>query len=234
MTNTLRSTTYALAILLTHLLQAATPSTPALNDSPLPTPHPITVEEPAPEPFSTDEQELVDFAHSRFALIGIVLPDVHIEFPDDEAACHGYGGIYLPGELTVRICRPSKTTMIHELAHSWIETTFTDTDRNAFLEQRGLDTWAGGTQWDQRGAEHAAEIITWAAMDKNISVRWLDTNINGTTTETWRLYKLPNSNPDQLAAAYKHLTNHTPQLRLNDDPRHTQPTPQTTNPETRR
>ena len=180
-----------------------------------------------------EEQELVDFAYSRFALVGIKLPDVHIEFPDDEAACHGYGGVYLPSKTTVRICRPSKTTMVHELAHSWVETTLNTAERNAFLEQRGLDTWAGGTQWDERGAEHAAEIITWAAMDENISVRWIDTNSAGSPSETWKLFKIPNSNPDQLAAAFQLLTGDLPHLRLADDPRQNESAPETTNPEAR-
>ena len=102
------------------------------------------------------------------------------------------------------------------------------------LEQRGLDTWAGGTEWDERGAEHAAEIITWAAMDENISVRWLETNIDGTTTDSWKLFKVPNSNPDQLAAAFELLTGDVPNLRLADDPRNTQPVAEMTSLEARR
>jgi hypothetical protein len=234
MTNTLRSTTYALGIVLTYLIQAAGPSAPALDGSPLPTPDSVTVEESSSQELGIEDQELVDFAYSRFALVGIELPDVHIEFPDDETACFGYGGVYLPSKTTVRICRPSKTTMVHELAHSWVETTLNTAERNAFLEQRGLDTWAGGTEWDERGAEHAAEIITWAAMDENISVRWLETNIDGTTTDSWKLFKVPNSNPDQLAAAFELLTGDVPNLRLADDPHNTQPVAEMTSLEARR
>ena len=234
MTNTLRTITYVLAILLTHHLHAAATSTPTLHDSPLPTEASISIEAPSVEPLSVEEQELVDFASSRFALVGIELPDVRIEFPDDEAACHGYGGVYVPSKTTVRICRPSKRTMIHELAHSWVETTLNTNERNAFLEQRGLDTWAGGTEWDERGAEHAAEVITWAAMDENMSVRWIDTNGDGSTSYSWRLLKIPNSNPDQLAAAFRLLTGETPRLRLDDDPRETEPAPEVTSPEARR
>lgn len=238
MTNTLRITTYALVILLAHLLHAAAPSTPALHDSPTPTPVSIgveapSVEEPGVEPFSHEERELVDFAYSRLALVGIELPDVRIEFPEDEAACRGYGGVYLPSKMTVRICRPSKTTMIHELAHSWVETTLNTAERNAFLQQRGLDTWAGGTEWDERGAEHAAEVITWAAMDENISVRWIDTRSDGSTSNSWRLFKIPNSNPDELAAAFQLLTGESPQIRLADDPRQNEPAPEMKSPEAR-
>ncbi len=199
----------------------------------------ITVEESSSDELVVDElgveeQELVDFAYSRFALVGIELPDVRIEFPDDEAACHGYGGVYLPSKTTVRICRPSKTTMIHELAHSWVETTLNASERNAFLDLRGLDTWAGGTEWDERGAEHAAEIITWAAMDENISLRWLETNTDGSTTETWRLLKLPNSSHDEIAAAFELLTGDVPNLRLADDPRNNKPVAEMKSLEARR
>jgi hypothetical protein len=234
MTNTLRATAIASTIVLTYLIQAAGPSAPVLDGSPLPTPEPVTVEKPSAEEFGAEEQELVDFAYSRFALVGIKLPDVHIEFPDDEAGCFGYGGVYLPSKTTVRICRPSKTTMVHELAHSWVETTLNTAERNAFLEERGLDTWTGGTEWDERGAEHAAEIITWALMDENISLRWIDTNSDGSTTETWKLFKIPNSNPDQLAAAYEQLTGSVPQARIADDPRDLEPTAEIVSPEARR
>lgn len=215
MTHTNRFVALTFCILLTYLLTAA--GSPPVADS-----------------LTSEQQELVDFARSRFALAGIDLPDVAIEFPADETACHGYGGVYLPTEHTVRICRPSKTTMVHELAHSWIETTFDEDDRRAFLAHRGLETWAGGSGWDERGAEHAAEIITWAIMDENISIRWVETNADGTTVETWRLYKLPDSSPDQLASAYRALTGNEPVLRIADDPRTVEPTPEPTSPEAQR
>ena len=165
------------------------------------------------------DQQLVDFARGQFALVGIELPEVRIDFSDDEAVCFGHGGIYLPSKHEVRICRPSKATMIHELAHSWVETTLTDAQRTAFLELRGLDTWTGGSSWDERGAEHAAEIITWAAIDENISVPWLETNPDGTFTRSWRLFKIDESNHDQLTAAFELLTGGTSPLRILDDRR---------------
>ena len=163
-----------------------------------------------------EEQELVDFAFRQFAAADIELPDVEITFPVDPDRCFGYGGVYVPSDHAVRICRPSPTTMIHELAHAWIESTFTDADRDAFLELRGLDTWTGGESWDERGAEQAAEIITWAVMDRDISVRWIETDAHAEVAETTRLYKVPNSNSDQLVLAYRHLTGNEPVARLAD------------------
>lgn len=155
--------------------------------------------------YADGELELLDDARSRFALAGLELPDVSVEFPSAESACYGFGGVYLPSELTVRICRPSASTMVHELAHAWVETTMNDSGRQAFLQLRGLETWTGGERWDERGAEQAAEILTWALMEENIAVRWIETNTDGTIDETTRLFKVPNSNPDQLVAAYQQL-----------------------------
>lgn len=209
MTNTLRITAHVVLVVLVHLSTTATE----------PSSTPIVTTSSAADSFTVDEQELVDFAFSQFDSSGIALPDVSIVFPSKESECYGFGGFYIPAEQAVRICRPSKTTMIHELAHAWIETTITDDERGAFLELRGLETWVGGDEWDQRGAEQAAEIVTWGVMDENISVRWLETDAVGTTTETWRLFKVPDSTPDLLAAAYESLTGDAPHLRLADDPR---------------
>ncbi len=174
--------------------------------------------QPSPATLTADQQELVDFAYSRYARAGLVLPDVSVMFPDDESQCFGYGGIYVPNERTVRICRPSKTTMVHELAHAWLETVLVESDRRDFLELRGLETWRGGPSWGLRGAEQSAEIITWALMDTDISVRWMVTNSDGTTTNTWRLFKVPNSSPVELVAAYENLTDRQPSDRLDDVP----------------
>ena len=159
---------------------------------------------------TTDQQELTDFALARFALAGIDLPYVLIEFSASDAECSGYGGVYLPDVNTVRICRPSKTTMVHELAHAWLETTMTVDDQQAFVKLRGLDRWHGGPDWDQRGAEQAAEIVAWAVMDSDITIRWVETNVDGTTRDTRKLFKIPNSTVDRLAVAYEQHTGHRP------------------------
>ena len=183
--------------------------------------------------FTEEQQQLVDFAYERFVLAGLELPTVTIVFPTDQDQCHGYGGVYVPSERTVRICRPSQTTMVHELAHAWAETTLTDGDRQAFLHLRGLDSWTDADRWDQRGAEHAAEIISWALMDRNISIRWIETTPDGTTDDTTRLFKLPHSSPDELAVAFQHLTGGQPTNRLADDLDH-RSTNDTISPEARR
>ena len=209
MTHALRITSASIFIVLTYLSATGNSPSQVLDAGP----------EIVAESFTPEQQELVDFAFSQFELAAIELPAVGISFRSDNADCFGYGGVYMTNELTVRICQPSKTTMVHELAHAWVEASLDDSDRQSFLELRGLSTWTAGTEWDQRGAEQAAEIITWAVMDENISLRWLDTDSRGTTVETWRLFKIPDSDPDQLASAYQHLTGGLPHGRLLDDPR---------------
>lgn len=166
--------------------------------------------------YTPAQEQLVDFGRSRFALAGIDLPDIDIEFPTDRRGCDGWGGVYVPDDLTVRICRPSKSTMVHELAHAWAETALDAADRQAFLELRGLDRWIGGADWEQRGAEQAAEILTWGLMDEDITVRWLETAADGSTSYTWRLFKVADSEPEQLVAAYEQLTGSLPSLRVLD------------------
>jgi hypothetical protein len=245
MTHTPRTITTTVLIVLTYVLSVTGASDPILNEDngEAKTASPAQLAEPALEPnnsnivhdrYTIEEQELVDFAFTQFALAGLELPDFPITFPTEATACYGYGGVYLPSQQAVRICRPSKRTVIHELAHAWIETTISDSDRQTFLDMRGLDVWVGGGQWDQRGAEQAAEIITWAVMDRNISLSWIDINTHGTTTYSWRLAKIPDSNPDQLAAAYEQLTRQQPHSRIADDPRDQEPSAEAFSPEARR
>jgi hypothetical protein len=238
MTNTLRIIALAITIALSYPGPSAEPLLHTEDASPQADEPQQSAQEPvlATKSLSIDaldaeDQQLVEFARSQFAQIGIELPEVRIEFPDDEAVCFGHGGIYLPSKHEVRICRPSKATMIHELAHSWVETTLTNTQRTAFLQLRGLDTWTGGSDWDERGAEHAAEVITWAAMDENISVPWLDTNPDGTSERSWRLFKIDESDHDQLTTAFQLLTGETSPLRIADEPQDLDSSQEITSPE---
>ena len=169
-----------------------------------------------------DQQALLDFAFDRFDVAGFDRPNVTIEFPEDRTDCFGYGGVYLPNTKTVRICLMIDTTIVHELAHAWLDENLSEDQRTDFLNIRGLESWAYEGDWDEQGAEHAAEIITWGIMDRNISIRWVESNDDDTTTTTWRLAKLPNhSDPDQLFEAFQQLTGSDAADRRIDDPRTT-------------
>ena len=58
---------------------------------------------------------------------------------------------------------------LHELAHAWDRQSLTDERRAEFLRLRRLDASGATTTrsvWDERGAEHAAEVMVWGLMDR--------------------------------------------------------------------
>ncbi len=170
---------------------------------------------------TAEQQGFVDWATSRYERAGLDLPDVTVTFHDASVDCQGFGGLYIPSTRDVRICQMVKTTIIHELAHAWIETTFDATDRQSFMAQRDLETWADlGYEWAELGAEQAAEVITWGLMDSNIQIQWVETDDDGQAIPEYRLFKIPDSSPDELIAAYELLTGDAPTDRLDDDPRY--------------
>src|SRR4029079_18782097 len=67
--------------------------------------------------------------------------------------------------------RPARLTTLHELAHAWAELQLSAAERAAFLELRGLDVWYDpGVPRHERGAEHAAEVVSWGLMDEMIPI----------------------------------------------------------------
>ena len=216
MTHTHRIIIIALTLLVTINLVAAR-SVPSGSSAPQGVPESASKEFSSArnlvEPLEPDERALVDHAFSLFAEAGIDWSRPDVEFGDKDE-CLGFGGVYRISMDTVRICRPSIDTLVHELVHAMIETTLEEPDRNEFLELRGLDSWVGADEWDARGAEHAAEIITWAVMEEDITMPWIEEAGDGTTQWTRRLRKIPNSSSAELAVAYEQLTGMLPLRRL--------------------
>ena len=128
---------------------------------------------------STQELEVLDWALALFDEAGLDLPG--IDFVGQEAldACHGGSGLHRidGGRSRVTICgehprRFDEILFLHEIAHAWDFAQLSDARRAAFAELRGLDQWwdDGVHEWDQRAAEHAAEIVTWALRDRPMQV----------------------------------------------------------------
>ena len=142
--------------------------------------------------------ELAEWAHRRFASAGLHLPAVVVEFPTDPDRCGGNMGIAVHGEDRPRIviCADGasdtvvKRTLLHELAHVWADTQLDETTVARFLEFRDLEAWAEG-RWGDRGSEHAAEIVTWALMDRELTMLTLEDH-----------------DPAGLAEGYRVLTGH--------------------------
>ena len=116
-------------------------------------------------------EKVVEWVLGRYALAGLAPPAVEVRFyPFDPALeqCAGFPGFYTfaGGKHRIDICgigeRNRRQILLHELAHAWTFENLSEARRNAFLAARGLDAWNDGrVTWEQRGAEHAAEIIAW-------------------------------------------------------------------------
>ena len=97
-----------------------------------------------------------------------------------------------------------------------------------------METWVGGERWAERGAEQAAEILAWGLMETDFSVRWFETNADGTISRTTRLLKIPSTNHDELLSAYRQLTGELPLKRLAEGPLDVDAVDETTSPEAQR
>ena len=128
----------------------------------------------APTTLTPEYHVLIDWAVDLFDQAGLDLGGVRIGIYDDPSACNGYRGFHVLGEVTV--CAPNQNpsvqeawrrhTLLHELAHAWADVNVSEQDRDAFVAERSAATWQNGdAAWEERGAEHAAEIIAWAVAD---------------------------------------------------------------------
>ena len=121
---------------------------------------------------------LARWAFDRFDQAGLELPSVSLSFHDDREACEGHVGYYRPGApARIDICGfnwdrvlvTPKKTVLHELAHAWADQTLDSETRMRFLDLRELDIWHDNSvPWEERGFEHAAEIIAWGLMDEDL------------------------------------------------------------------
>jgi hypothetical protein len=150
----------------------------------------------------TETLALVDWALSRFHQAGLDLPDLVITFHEDKAPCSGNAGLFRHGDPNqVHLCATAdrldnarKLITLHELGHAWAETRTDKATRQAFLEERGLDSWTDPGQsahfW---GAEHAAEAVSWALMDEPV-----------------KIVRILDAEPERLDTAFRMLTGFAP------------------------
>jgi hypothetical protein len=150
-----------------------------------------------------EDAALTEWALARFEAAGLELPELVIAFHDDRQGCNGHPGFYRSGTpARVDVCdlypTPNhvalKRTLLHELGHAWADHTINEETKARFLADRGLSTWGDPqTPWEEKGAEHAAEIITWALMDQEL-----------------HMVTMEDVDPATLAALYQVLTGTTP------------------------
>lgn len=121
------------------------------------------------------ERGLVAWAVGRYEGAALHLPPLEIHFHADPSGCRGYHAFYsgggridmCPGRLLNLV---SRKNLLHEMAHAWAERNLDTTEREAFLELRGLGSWNDReVDWRLRGSEQAAEIIAWELGDRVLS-----------------------------------------------------------------
>jgi hypothetical protein len=151
---------------------------------------------------SPQEEEVFAWASSLYEEAGLRLPAIDVIGHETMEACGGGAGYHHAegGRSTIDICgehprRFDEVLFLHELAHAWDLAVLTDTRRAAFAELRGVTQWwdDGVHDWDERGAEHAAEIVTWALRDRPM-----------------RVFSIPDADCASLEAGYVALTGRPP------------------------
>jgi hypothetical protein len=145
------------------------------------------------------ESTTLDWALDRYETAGISLPPFTIEFAGPDG-CNGSTAIAIQSEpmpqvimcaeLTTSKDLVLKRTMLHEIAHIWAAEAIDQATKASFLTLRGLETWGSrDVPWHERGSEQAAEIMTWALIDRELLMA-----------------TLADHDPDDLAAGYELLT----------------------------
>ena len=133
-------------------------------------------------------------ALGRFREHGLDLPDLEVRFSGDQADCHGHVGGFDERRRRVVVCSELPFVLTHELAHAWAAANLDDTDRDRYLDARGLTTWDDReAPWNERGVEDAAFVIQQNLTATNPPL----------SSPTWA----------QRAAAYELLTGSTSPLR---------------------
>ena len=141
------------------------------------------------------QQAMARWAVSRFEAEGLKLPALEIRFHRSTNGCEGRMGGYSNGTADlcgVHVNWMSRGDLLHEMAHAWVEANVSADLEARFLRLRQLETWNDhAMDWEARGTEHAAEIISWV--------------VDGQPTGKQQA-SIPRNDPEQLADAYELLT----------------------------
>ncbi len=119
---------------------------------------------------------LIQWAIGVYAEAGLDLGGVTIGVYDDTSVCGADRRGYYRDQ-TVVVCavhpRPNvqeawrRQTLLHELAHAWMDLGLDLERRKQFTERREAATWMSRDHpWHERGVEHAAETIAWGVADQ--------------------------------------------------------------------
>lgn len=142
-----------------------------------------------------EQRAMADWAVGRFEAGNLTLPSLEVRFHRDRSGCHDRLGYYEDGIASVcavHVNQMSRRMMLHEMAHAWVEANVSAGLRERFLRLRQLETWNDQeVAWDERGTEHAADIISWALHDQGTGIL---------------LPSIPRNSVDELAVGFALLT----------------------------
>lgn len=191
-----RTIRLTLAVALSAVVVATPAFASATDATAPPTVDPAVVDQVnAPvEPVRSDSDDLAAWALDRYARADLDLPEVEIHVHEGLTACDGGFGLHTPGDAGSRIdiCSDpqvdSRWIILHELGHAWAATNLSATQRVDFVELRGLELWnSSDDRWNQRGTEHAAEILAWGVAETSrLPGRIADHDL-GSVTEAFRV-----------------------------------------------
>ena len=136
------------------------------------------------ENVTATDQAAYDTLVSLFETAGFELPVFQVGFHHTKDACQGYMGLHQltpEGISRIDVCatNPSEMvqeahrfrTLIHEVAHAWVEQNISDETKTEFMSLRGAETWSDTTtEWKDRGAEHSAEVLAWGLQDGDYNI----------------------------------------------------------------
>ena len=140
----------------------------------------------------------VIWAIGLFEQADLALPPLQlVHHGDDKTPCGGYRGVHeIRGDRSIiGLCMTepgpiTNATILHELAHAWLEHHLPTTRKADFQALRGYDNWRDhSAPWGEQGCEQAAEIIVWGLIDRPIG-----------------FVTFANSSCDALDAGYRTLT----------------------------
>jgi hypothetical protein len=122
-----------------------------------------------------EQLRLVRWAAGRFEDAGLDVPRVEIHFHPDASGCGGRFGYARNGRVdvcTILVNEMTRSILLHEMGHIWIDQNVSRAERVRFLELRGLQNWnASAADWGNRGYEQGAEIISWALGNRILSAQ---------------------------------------------------------------
>lgn len=133
--------------------------------------------------FTTAERVWAVEAIDLFRQGGLPLPRLSIIRHHDRKACHGFEGLHTTSgrRSVIDLCAEGadayvQRVLIHELGHAWSFHYLSDEHRSAFQAVRGWTVWIDYTraEWEDNGAEQAAEIILWGLSDHAVPVLKID------------------------------------------------------------